>query len=156
MGKGNGEVTGGRYHCFMVRSFDFTDWHYCCCCFMEGYSILHQCSSPLFSTTWLTHTVNETKGYSPYNGWLVRFIGLGLGLYQEYVNHVVEKAVRYPNVTSEGHLRYIVGGQKYFQKMLPGIRVYQGNTQKKREKRGPHSKKVQKTKTKTKTNNRNC
>ena len=33
-----------------------------------------------FSTTWLTHTVYETKGVSPYNGWLLRFIGLGLGL----------------------------------------------------------------------------
>ena len=34
-----------------------------------------------FSTkaTWLTHDVYETKGVSPYNGWLLRFIGLGLG-----------------------------------------------------------------------------
>ena len=55
-----------------------------------------------FSTTWLTHTVYETKGISPYIGWLFRFIMLGLGLglgyisFKEYVNHVVEKAVRYP------------------------------------------------------------
>ena len=33
-----------------------------------------------FSTTWLTNTVYETKGVSPYNGWLLRFIRLGLGL----------------------------------------------------------------------------
>ena len=33
-----------------------------------------------FSATWLTHTVYETKGVLPYNGWLLRFIGLGLGL----------------------------------------------------------------------------
>ena len=38
-----------------------------------------------FSTTWLTHTVYETKGASPYNGWLLRFIGLGLGLGLRYI-----------------------------------------------------------------------
>ena len=31
-----------------------------------------------YSRKWLTHTVYETKGVSPYNGWL-RFIGRGLG-----------------------------------------------------------------------------
>ena len=39
-------------------------------------------------------------------GWLLRFIGLGLGLgyiqFKEYVNHVVEKAVRCPRQMGSG------------------------------------------------------
>ena len=51
----------------------------------RGFSISPLLSAPVeelttFSTTWLTHTVYEMKAVSPYNGWLLRFIGLGLGL----------------------------------------------------------------------------
>ena len=52
----------------------------------HGYiCIVHYCASSkkveltTFSTTWLTHTVYETKGDSTVH-WLLCFIGLGLGL----------------------------------------------------------------------------
>ena len=70
---------------------------------MNATGIIPPVELTTFSTTWLTHTVYETKGVSPYNGWL-RFVGLGSDTYtyiyiqfQEFVNHVVEKTVRYPH-----------------------------------------------------------
>ena len=54
-----------------------------------------------FERRWLTQTaVYETKGVSPYIGWL-RFIGLEFRVQyiqvKEYVNQMLAKAVRYPH-----------------------------------------------------------
>ena len=55
VGKGNGQMVGGRYHCIMVRSFDFiVKYYYYCCCCMERYSIYIGTASPLRSSFWLS------------------------------------------------------------------------------------------------------